>query len=72
MDVWTLFLNLIITITHPEMVLEEYNEGTMLQLTKIIPADIKYEIYNKAERIRNANKHLIEKGKQIRKQNYTL
>ena len=54
------------------MVLEEYNEGTMLQLTKIIPADIKYKIYNKAEQIRNANKHLIEKGKQIRKQNYTL
>ena len=66
------FLNLVIAFTHPEMVLEEYNETTMLNLTKIIPFDIKYKIYNKAENIRNANKYLIKNGGKLTKKNYTL
>lgn len=71
-DCLSLFLNLIIAFTHPEMVLEEYNHEIMLKLTKKIPADIKYKIYNKAERIRNTNKYLIENGVNIKKKNYTF
>ena len=71
-DRLSLFLNLIIAFTHPEMTLEEYNHEIMLELTKIIPSNIKYEIYNKAERIRNENKYRLKKGFNIIKKNYTL